>query len=398
MKPWERQNQRQHELIRALNAKEITHEEYQKRNAESWQQLTQEQQDENDRASESFKRTTRILNLAIPPGWLPLGVSALSEGAVVTALLATLAFGLIGTASLWRAYKTTLRLYTGQFSTSERKAPTQKAAAPLSNKPLLIEWRLPWVSEHASAVATAAFRSLQRAPEAKMAMIAPVIMVIVFGGIFFSTNAEVPRAARPFMALGGAAVMLLSAVQLIGNQFGYDRAGFRAFVLAPIPRREILLGKNLAVAPLSVGIGALLVIIVGIAFPMRPDQYPAAVIQLASAFLLFCLMANILSILAPMPIASGSMKASDVKLVPVLLQLVFLMILPIVFVPAVLPIVVELVLSELDVVEGWPISLALSILLLTVVLLIYRKMITIQGEWLALREQKVLEVVTSKSE
>jgi ABC-2 type transport system permease protein len=75
-----------------------------------------------------------------------------------------------------------------------------------------------------------------------------------------------------------------------------------------------------------------------------------------------------------------------------------LMILPIVFVPAVLPIVVELILSELDVVDGWPISLALSIALFTAVVLIYRKMITIEGEWLAQREQKVLEVVTSKSE
>jgi hypothetical protein len=200
------------------------------------------------------------------------------------------------------------------------------------------------------------------------------------------------------MALGGAAVMLLSAVQLIGNQFGYDRAGFRAFVLAPIPRREILLGKNLAVAPLSVGIGTLLAFIVGIVFPMRPDQYLAAVIQLASAFLLFCLMANVLSILAPMPIASGSMKASDVKLVPVLLQLCFIMLMPIVFMPAVLPIVVELVLNELVVPEGWPISLALSILLLTVVVFVYRKLITIEGDWLAQREKKVLEVVTSKSE
>jgi hypothetical protein len=263
---------------------------------------------------------------------------------------------------------------------------------------LLIEWRLPWVSEQASAVATAAFRSLMRAPEAKMALIAPIIMVIVFGGIFASTRADVPHSARPFMALGGAAVMLLSAVQLIGNQFGYDRAGFRAFVLAPIPRREILLGKNLAVAPLSIGIGTLLAIIVGVAFPMRPDQYPAAVIQLISAFLLFCLMANALSILAPMAIASGSMKASDVKLVPVLLQLCFLMLMPIAFMPAVLPVVVELVLNELDVPEGWPMSLALSILLLIVVVFVYRKLITMEGEWLALREKKVLEVVTSKSE
>jgi ABC-2 type transport system permease protein len=397
LKPMERHNQRQQELQRAMNAQEITPEEYQKLQADDSQQWQQEQQEATERLGEKFKRTTRIVNVAVPFGWLPLGAAGLTDGEVVPALLAILGFGLIGSASLWRAYRTTLRLYTGQFSSGEHKAPTPKSE-PTSTKPRLVEWRLPWVSEQASAVAAAGMRSLMRAPEAKMALLAPIIMVVVFGGIFASTNETLPRAVRPFVALAGAAVTLLSAVQLIGNQFGYDRTGFRAFILAPIPRREILIGKNLAVAPLAIGLGMLIVIIFGSVFPMRVDYYPAAIIQLTSAFILFCLMANTLSILAPMPMAAGSMKASDIKLIPVLLQFVFLMLMPIVFLPAVVPIVVELVLSELNVVSGWPISLALSLLLFVAVVFIYRKMVTVEGDWLSLREKKILEVVTSKSE
>ncbi len=398
LKPQEQEMQRQQELSRALSAKEITLEEYQKRLAESAEQRRLEQEDTSRDMKEKFESTTRILNDVIPIGWLPMGAAELADHHVLPALLAMLGLGLIGSASLWRAYRTTLRLYTGRFATGERKSPSPKPAPSLSSKPRLVEWRLPWISEHASAVATAGFRSLTRAPEAKMALLAPIIMVVVFGGIFASTKESLPYAARPFAALGGAAIMFLSAIQLIGNQFGYDRTGFRAFVLAPIPRSEILLGKNLAVAPLAIGLGTIVVIIVGSVFPMRVDQYPAAVIQLISTFLLFCLLANVLSILAPMPMASGSIKATDVKLIPVLLQLAFLMVLPVVFVPAVVPIVTELILSELHVVSGWPISLALSLLLLIAVLFVYRKLIAVEGEWLSIREKKVLEIVTSKSE
>ena len=43
--------------------------------------------------------------------------------------------------------------------------------------------------------------------------------------------------------------------QILQNQFGMDRDGFRALVLSPIPRHQILFGKNLATAPFALGIG-----------------------------------------------------------------------------------------------------------------------------------------------
>ena len=38
----------------------------------------------------------RVLNLVLPPGWLPLGAAALAEGDALPALLGTLGLGLIG--------------------------------------------------------------------------------------------------------------------------------------------------------------------------------------------------------------------------------------------------------------------------------------------------------------
>ena len=69
-----------------------------------------------------------------------------------------------------------------------------------------------------------------------MAFLAPFIMVVVFGGDRSPAAVDPPAALRPLMAFGAGAMMLLVAgLQLVGNQFGYDRAGFRAYVLVPGP-------------------------------------------------------------------------------------------------------------------------------------------------------------------
>ena len=109
------------------------------------------------------------------------------------ALLGTLGLALIGSVSLWRAYRTTLRLYTGALTVKERKPAARAPAAPPDPARVrLVERRLPWVWEHASAVAAAAFRSLTRAPEAKMAFLAPLIMVVVLGGVLASGGGDPP--------------------------------------------------------------------------------------------------------------------------------------------------------------------------------------------------------------
>ena len=67
-------------------------------------------------------------------------------------------------------------------------------------------------------------------------------LAVLCSGGAASAKVEPPEAIRPLMAFAaGAMVLLVCGGQLVGNQFGYDRAGFRAYVLSPAPRREILL-------------------------------------------------------------------------------------------------------------------------------------------------------------
>ncbi|MBN9517174.1 hypothetical protein J0H58_01430 [bacterium] len=397
-KPVTRWSERTVELGKAQTAGEITPAEFTRRLKEVNDEFEAERVGSTQRMLDNTVRGARLASTVLPPGWVALGAEGIADGRVLPALGGTLGLALIGTLSLWRAYRTTLRLYTGEFSAVERTATA--AQTPLDpTRVRLVERRLPGVSEQASAVATAAFRALTRAPEAKMAFLAPVIVVAVFGGALASSGESPPAALRPLLAFGaGALVLLLAGQQLLANQFGYDRAGFRAYVLSPAPRRDILLGKNLAVAPLVLGLGLVAAAAIGAVFPMRPDHYPAALAQLVSAYLILCLLTNVLAILAPLPLAPGSLQPASVKAGPVLLQMLIMPLLPLLTLPLLAPYGLEVLLDQLGVVTGVPISLPLSLVALALVGLLYRHMIRWQGDWLTSREQKVLEVVTSRAE
>src|SRR5262249_43031869 len=363
----------------------------------------QAQRDETgERMLAQAKQTTQLFNLILPIGWFPLGAAGLPDNEFLPTLLGMLGLGAIGTFSLWRAYRTTVRLYTGQFTsgTGKKKSAPPNPAKPFDpRKVRLVERTVPWVSEYASAVAAAAFRSLTRAPEAKMMLIAPMIMVVVFGGLLVGLVEPPKPWVRPFIATGAAMMIALMSVQLVGNQFGYDRTGFRAYVLCPAPRREILIGKNVAVAPLVLGLAIFNVVIAGVVFPMRIDHYPAAFAQVISMYLIFCLLANTLSILAPIPMSAGSIQPANVKMIPILMQMAFsLFVFPIAMVPVFAPIGVEAAVEYLGDIHWLPISLILSLVVLGLVVLGYRWIVSWQGDWLAAREQKILEVVTSKAE
>jgi hypothetical protein len=364
--------------------------------------------EEQKHAAQKTEQTVRLLNLVLPPGWLPLGALGAANGNALPALLGTLGMALIGTASLWRAYRTTLRLYTGHYTSGTRsperaareagRAENQEispARAPvLARSALLLEKRLPWLSEHAAAIALAGFRSLTRAPEAKMMLLTPIIMVVLFGSLFLRRTMDLNSPLRALMACAAIAMMLLSMVQLVGNQFGFDRGGFRVFVLCPASRRDILLGKNLAIAPLALVLSFLMVSVVEIVYPLPLDYLLAVVPQFISMFLLFCLMANLLSIWTPMAIAPGSFKPTNTKMLPILLNFAFLFVFPLALAPTLLPLGAELLLDWPHV----PVCLILSVLECVAIVAFYRLALTWQGSLLQAREKKILKVVAAKAE
>lgn len=350
------------------------------------------------KAPQNAGQTVRKVNEVIPAGWLPYGAVTLAEGRLYPATLAIFSMGLIAVASLRRSYRTTLRLYTGQFKAKKpRKEALSSAGKTAVPSASFLERRIPWLSEQASAVAFATFRSLTRAPEAKMMLLTPVIFTLVFGSTFLRSHSNPSEMLRPMMATGLMAFVLLGLMQLAANQFGFDRSGFRVFVLAGAPRHDILMGKNLAVLPFAVGLGLLGTIALQFAFPMRIDHLIAIPFQLVSMYLMYSLVLNLLSILAPAAVASGTMRPVRFKGLAILIHLLFFFfVLPIALAVTLIPLGIEFLLRESF--RYLPVYLSLSVIEFTVILYLYPRALVSQGRFLQAREQRILEIVAAKAE
>ncbi len=389
-------------LKRTAQSQKLNPAEVSRRSQEILQKFETERQEFDRVTTVRWERTARLANRIIPFGWLPMGVEAAAEGHVLPSILGLLGMTLIGTVSLWRAYRTTVGLYVGQTSNrKDRPAPVAAVASPATaRKPggLLLEARLPGVSEPVSAIALGGLRSLIRSPEAKMMLLSPLIMIPIFGSAVFRGRHDMPELMRPLVGIGGMGVVLMGMMQLMGNQFGFDRDGFRVFVLSSASRRDILLGKNLSFAPVALGMAAIVLVAVQVLCPMRIDHFVAMVPQYVSMFLLFCLFTNLLSIYAPFPIAAGSLKPSNPKTTTVLLQLVMtLFLLPLTQGPTLLPLGIEAGLRHLGWPAAAPICLVLSLVECAVVVLIYWLSLELLGNLFQAREQSILETVTKRA-
>jgi ABC-2 type transport system permease protein len=397
--PFDHRNGEWVALDASLHAGKLTPQEYQDAQAKLTKKLQDQAREHEREAVAAAVSIGRLVNLVLPPGWLALGGMDLISGRVLPAILGSLGLTLIGSACLWRSYRTTMRLYTGQFTAGTPKPAT----VPTAPKPkvaegaLFVARELPWVPEQAAAIAVSGFRSLLRAPEAKMLLLTPIIMLVAFGGGLLAKHGDVPEPARFLMVVGAMGMILTSMLQFIGNQFGFDRAGFRVFVLSPARRQDILLGKNLAVAPLALGMGLVMAILIEIIYPMGPDYFLASLVHIVAMFFLFCTLANWMSILSPTAINPGTMKMANPSFVPVLLVFLFMFVMMLAFLPTLLPLGIAALLYWWGCPAWVPLCLPLTLLMCATVLFLYRLALPWQGRVLQAREQNILMVVTTKA-
>ena len=390
------------ELNRAFQANEVDGKEFTRRLKElvDHDELATKQADSE--LPEQVEGSALLANLVLPIGWLPLGVKGAAEGRLIPALLGILGMTLIGSASLWRAYRTTVGVYQGQATARGSQPSSRVAATPAGlgkARTLLLERRIPGLSEPVTAIALGGLRSLLCSPEAKMMLLSPRIMAVIFGTMLLRRSGlqNVSDWIRPLFGVGAMFVVLFGVLQLMSNQFGFDRGGFRIFVLSAASRRDILLGKNLAFAPFVAGMALVLLVAVQVFVPMRVDHFLAMFPQFVSMFLLFCLLTNLLSIYAPIYIAAGALRHSKPKMSVVLSQLLtFVILFPLTQVLTLLPLGIEVLIKS----QGWipqvPVYLILSLLQCALVVLIYRLLLSWQGGLFQSREQQIVEIVTNR--
>ena len=345
-----------------------------------------------------------VFQVAFPPLW-PASASASiarnERGQYKRAF--GIALGLAGLCylALIRAF----RAVQSEFqmpSLRSKLRPERKETAPKNSgktKPAQnwLERNLPGVSNSTAAVAWGTLRCLTRMPEAKMALLIPFLLLVVFGALYFDDlAASKPDAFVRFLPSSILFLSFMGSLPFFTNVFGFDRSGFCALVLSPVPRSEILLGKNLAILPPFLLLTALpLLGIQLLAHP--PVLYTiSAFLQGLTLCLLLTLFGNLLSIKAPYRSKPGSLQPVKTKSgASALMNTLF----PFLFLPLLILITLPLLVEELF---RWipffpfPWNITLSALSLLVVAFSYRQSLHFVGSLLASREREILRIVTEQ--
>ncbi len=346
----------------------------------------------------------RMLNLWFPPFWMAGCVESITSG-TPRFLLLSFAMALVGIVSLRRNYIQSLRYYRGE--TDARMSANRKPAKPVTStaavntvhKLRLVERCIPFVSEDTSAIITMTLQSMTRAPEVKLYLLLPLIVPFVLFGVLQTWQLPPIDELKAAIIVGFTACSLFITSGMLGNCFAYDRAGFRAFVLSPIRRERILLGRNLATTPFLLLQTLLLAIAIGLYFGMAIDKLVASVLLSAAILPLYCLLTNLMSIVTPFPLAAGSIQPKQFNLVPVLLSLLLSMLMPGITMVALLPLALEWSIDRVaPAISAIPIAMLFSFFWLFASLSLYRWLLPWEGKLLMKREIELLRVVTSKIE
>jgi len=357
----------------------------------------------HDAANQKLLHQLITVEKFVPPLWLPYGALSLAEHRPLPALFGALGCIGLGALGLRRAYLGTVRFYRGQ--SGGQAGATPSAAAPTAGVPsgrngrTLLDLRLPMVPESAAAVALGTVRSMLRAPEVKMAWGTSFLVTVIVGAsLLFRAAPKIPVAAKPFLVTGTMTFSLFMLVQFFGNQFGFDRQGFRAYVLSPVDRRLILLGKNLAVWPVGGAFGLFLLAALSVWLRLPALSVLAACFQLVTLLLFASLGGNLLSILVPFRVQAGSMKPTKMPALPSLVMIACHMLFPVVLLPVVAPPLLEWLWQ----LAGWPsfvpVNLIGSVLLAGLTATLYWRTLGAYGRLLQRREIKILNTVTAEQE
>ncbi len=334
----------------------------------------------------------------VPFLWVGNGAMSLAGGNVWPAVLgAAGAFG-IGGLGLRRAHKTTLGFYRGQ-ATSSKPARKPKVARVSAARRGLFERSLPGVPDEAMALGSVFFRSLMRAPEVKMAMATNFIMLFFLGGmVLLRRSSTLGDQFKPFAATGAVVFTFFGLSHLMFNQFGFDRGAFRQLVLLPVPRKWVLLGKNLAYLPAALGMGATALLLVTLALRITPIVSLAAGFQLVAGFLLTGMGANLLSVLLPHHVAQGSLKRTKTPLSKAMLIFVSRLLFMGTMAVLLFPPGMGLLISHVGWLPAAPANLLFSAALAGLLGLLYKLSLVPLGELLQRRERQILKVVTREVE
>jgi ABC-2 type transport system permease protein len=334
----------------------------------------------------------------VPPLWVANGAMGLAEGNAWPAVGGAMAAFLLGAAGLARAYRSTIRFYQGSETASSARKPAPER--PIRVRGItLVERRLPAVPEEPAALALACFRSLTRAPEVKMALASNLVALVIMAAMLFSRGSGgPPETAKPFIATGAVGFTFFGLLQLMFNQFGFDRDGFRALVLLPVRRQHTLLAKNLSLVPIAFGLGLVFLATLDAVARLPLLVLLAGILQLTAMFLLLGVVGNFLSIMAPYRIGTGSLKPTKATGKTTLVIFASHLFYPLTMVPVFIPPALGLLSGSFGWLPGATVNVLLSLILVAAITFLYWLSLRSLGALLQRREKEILQVLSQEVE
>ena len=347
-----------------------------------------------------------VANALFPPGWLALGAWGAAGNGVWISALATVGMLGIASLSLRRSYRKTLGAIALDDRPRRHPARAEVKTKPVAGRPAaptaalafamppglgkMLDPIMRHIPDHSRAVAWVALRLWIRGPQGKMVLLSPLLLIMLYVLIFrdFAQGGW----AGQFAVLAMMGFMITMAFNLFSNVFGQDGNGFRVVVLASVPPTELLLGKNLALLPYALVIGTLINAVLQWVHPLPASHVLANFAQLLVLYLVGCMLGNSFSIRAPWPMSSTSMGMRNATAASFLASFLILLVLVVFLAPLAIPLAVERSLARGG--SSIPVYLIFSVLELTVVAFVYRRLLASKGRLLATRLESILGRVT----
>jgi hypothetical protein len=335
--------------------------------------------------------------------WTPPGAAALAlteglraggERAFALALVVLAAYTLI---LIFVTYLIARRAALGAGGMKRASVPARSlgdAAAPTG-------WQVPFLSPQISAIIEKELRYAMRNAQLRMMAVMPLILIAVRmlrgsrpGGSGAGASASLSAASsfaaytEGLLVAAGVLYVFLILSSLACNLFAYEAGGMRSFILAPIDRRTILLGKNLTITFLAFVFCAVLLAVNQLVFhDLTFQALSVAVLSFLFFAACFAVIGNWLSIRFPKRLQFGKrMNASGVTgflLIPIMIALA-----------------VPLLLATLAgyLAQSLTVKYATLALFVGLAIALYGLLITRQGRMLERSEQDILEAVSGRSE
>ena len=184
--------------------------------------------------------------------------------ALAFATLSTYSIGLI-IATYWIARRAALGL--------ERRQRQKLSATVSESDSGYAGWHLPIFSTDLSAIVEKEFRYVTRNAQVRMMALMPLLVIIIrlvnsqrFGDARPGVSDGFLTYGSSLLLMGGMLYVFLILAGLSCNLFAFEEGGMRSFILAPVDRRKILLGKNLVLTFVAAVFAAALLILNAIIF------------------------------------------------------------------------------------------------------------------------------------